>query len=898
MPARQRILEIVLQSPRRTLIVALILAVAALYPVSKLDISTSRKALVSPDHPVQANLMRFQSRFASTDIPILVAQGGEEKARRDALSDTCQQIQRALELTEAKVFCRITPSKLAPIALSQSWDLTGGLIEATEDIESMDSFVSEGWEAWFPFVARRARTAVMQTQLSLFEPDQAREKLDNAYDLLSALEGGSRALEAHSRREDPFSDLLDSPPEGIDRAGFLTSPDGQALLAPLLIEFESDEIGSFRPTIEAIRGVLTEVSAKSSKDVSLGVTGIPALNVDEYRSIERGLWQSSIATTLGILCLFWLGFRSIGTILIAFIPLGLGVILTLSGTQMHFGGLNLITSSFISILLGLGIDLPVHWLSRVRESQQDGQSVKAAIKDAQINAGRGIITGTLTTTLCFLTLARSEFTAFAELGIITALGLILMLATTFTLLPAAQVLLPGRPSLNETTWFSNLLTKYTEFVVRNPKVILGLGLILSIAGISVFKDLGFHYRYLDFVPKDTESARLLAKFEESKSSGVNQATVEVSSIEEGRRLSQQLKTLKTVASVSGLHDFYFEPTPERISTLKKFFEKFQAPTDIPLKPIPSFSNVELYETTISQLIKSARFGSLLASRLAPDTQTQWKELEQALNARLENVRSRQADYAASLQVLSQHTESYLRRALEPLQKLNKTGDWHGVTPPNHLAHRYQSKDQESVALVVTPQEDIWQGASAARFIEEVKLKAPQIAGFATMLYEHSKMVISGFQLGALIASLLVIALLWFDFRSLRDALTCLLPLMMGWCWMFVGMQVFGLELNVANIVVLPLILGIGVDTSVHIMHRVREEERLHTQASLSIVILGTGRAVLFAALTTMVGFAGLTVADNGAMKSLGFLMVLAILSTLGSSLIVLPAWLSLRRVKL
>ena len=132
----------------------------------------------------------------------------------------------------------------------------------------------------------------------------------------------------------------------------------------------------------------------------------------------------------------------------------------------------------------------MHWLSRVRESRQDGQSVRDAISDAQINAGRGIITGTLTTTLCFLTLARSEFTAFAELGIITALGLILMLATTFTLLPAAQVLLPGHSSLNETTWFSNLLTKYTEFVVRNPKVILGLGLVLSIAGIAVFMILG------------------------------------------------------------------------------------------------------------------------------------------------------------------------------------------------------------------------------------------------------------------------------------------------------------------------------------------------------------------------------------------------------------------------
>ena len=112
------------------------------------------------------------------------------------------------------------------------------------------------------------------------------------------------------------------------------------------------------------------------------------------------------------------------------------------------------------------------------------------------------------------------------------------------------------------------------------------------------------------------------------------------------------------------------------------------------------------------------------------------------------------------------------------------------------------------------------------------------------------------------------------------------------------MQVFGLELNVANIVVLPLILGIGVDTSVHILHRVREEERSSGgQASLSVVISGTGRAVLFAALTTMAGFAGLTVADNGAMKSLGYLMVLAITSTLGSSLVILPAWLSLGRAK-
>lgn len=897
MPTRQRILEIVLRAPRMTLVWALLLALASLYPVAQLDISTSRKALVSPDHPVQANLMRFQSRFASTDIPILVAQGSSEHVRREALSTACQRVEQALKLPSDKVFCRISPRILAPVSLSQSWELLDGLIQATDDIEDLDGFVSDGWRSWLPFVERRAKTAVMQTQLNLFNPEQARQKLDEAYSLLKALSQGSDALRRHSEGSDPFAELFSEPPEGIDAAGFLTSPDGNALIAPLLIEFDSDEIHAFRPTILHIRTILEEIRRESPAELTLGVTGIPALNVDEYRSIERGLWQSSIATTLGILILFWLGFRSLKTILIAFIPLGLGVLLTLSGTQLHFGGLNLITSSFISILLGLGIDLPVHWLSRVKESRQQGNSLREAITDAQVQAGRGILTGTLTTTLCFLTLAYSDFTAFAELGIITALGLLLMLATTFIVLPAAQQVLPAPTTSNVHSGFSTLLASYTRLISRHATTVLALGILLSGLGIFVFRDLGFHYRYLDFVPKDTESARLLAEFEESQSSGINQATVEVQSIEEGRALAKDLVDLTTVKAVSGIHQFYFEPSPERLEILAGFLNRFADADSIPKTRLPAFNDEGLLSNTLNNLTRTVKFGTLLASRLSPEKLDNWEELAAKYQDNRADVDARPKAYRESLGVLSAHTEDYLKKSLKPLTTLNLDKTWKNVSPPSHLSHRYRSRDGQSVALVVTPEEDIWEGGSAARFINEVRVKAPQIAGFATMLYEHSHMVISGFKFGAFIASLLVILLLWFDFRSLRDALTCLLPLVMGWCWMFVGMKVFGLELNVANIVVLPLILGIGVDTSVHILHRVREEERKHQKASLAVVISGTGRAVLFAALTTMVGFAGLTVADNGAMKSLGYLMVLAIMSTLGSSLVILPAWLSLRRTQ-
>lgn len=898
MPARQRILEIVLNGPRWTMALTVLFALSSLYFIAQLEISTSRKALVSPEHPVQANLVNFQNRFASTDIPILVVKGGTADERRTVLLEACDEIRKTNAAKLGEIFCRLSPATIAPVALTQDWAFTKGLLDATSDLEDIDAFVEQGWARWLPFIAQRAKTAVMQTQLSLFDRASASDKLEEAHQLLEGLVRGAEALRKHSEGTDPFTGFIEPTPAGLDDAGFLESPGGDALIAPLLLAFDSDEIDSFRPVITELRTRLRPIQAALPATMTLGLTGIPALNVDEYISIERGLWQSSIATTVGILVLFWLGFRSARTIIVAFIPLALGVLLTLTGAQLHFGGLNLITSSFISILLGLGIDLPVHWLSRVRESQTSGLKTSDAIRDAQLHAGRGIITGTLTTTLCFLTLARSEFTAFAELGIITALGLLLMLLTTFTVLPAAHFLVsPTHPTSRQSPDTQKIVGTYTRFVTRFSSHILFTGLVLSIAGIFVFKDLAFHYRYLDFVPSDTESAQLLRDFEESSSSGINQASVEVKSIEQGRRLSEKLLRLSTVDSVAGLHDFYFEPTEERIAALKSFLSRFKNSQEIPRTAIRPIADPKILESTLAFLSKTASFGALLSTRVSPSTSTQWNQTVEQLKSLTEDIRNRSDDYRPTLKELSAHTEPLLREALKPLQTLYNQGNWTRAAPPIHLAHRFQSKDLQTVALVITPKEDIWQGSSAERFIREVQTVAPALAGFATMLYEHSNMVISGFQMGALLASFLVVFLLWFDFRSIRDALTCLLPLTMGWCWMFVAMKGFGLELNVANIVVLPLILGIGVDTSVHILHRVREEERLNGTASLEVVMGGTGKAVLFAALTTMVGFAGLTVADNGAMKSLGYLMVLAITSTLGSSLVILPAWLSRHRVR-
>jgi len=165
---------------------------------------------------------------------------------------------------------------------------------------------------------------------------------------------------------------------------------------------------------------------------------------------------------------------------------------------------------------------------------------------------------------------------------------------------------------------------------------------------------------------------------------------------------------------------------------------------------------------------------------------------------------------------------------------------------------------------------------------------------------HGEIVIEGFQRAALLAAVVVLLILAIDFRSLKDALLALVPTIIGWLWMTGLMVVFGWRFDVANVVSMPLVLGIGIAFGVHMMHRCREEEQegRPPEERLDLVVRGTGGAIAVAALTTMVGFGGLMVGSHGGMKSFGGLMMLGIGLCLLATVLVLPALLLvIRRVR-
>jgi hypothetical protein len=246
---------------------------------------------------------------------------------------------------------------------------------------------------------------------------------------------------------------------------------------------------------------------------------------------------------------------------------------------------------------------------------------------------------------------------------------------------------------------------------------------------------------------------------------------------------------------------------------------------------------------------------------------------------------------ARLATLEARAAALLEPAWQTATAVAARGHYAPSDLPPLFARRYVSKDGQLLALYAVPSGRFWERDVAERFRLDVVAIDPKVSGLATVHVRHGEIVMEGFRGAALMAGALVLLILTIDFRSLRDAVLALVPTIIGWLWMTGLMAVFGLRFDVANVVSMPLVLGIGIAFGVHMIHRCREEEHelRPPEQRLDRVVRGTGGAIVVAALTTMVGFGGLMVASHGGMVSFGGIMMLGIGLCLLATVLVLPA---------
>ncbi len=170
--------------------------------------------------------------------------------------------------------------------------------------------------------------------------------------------------------------------------------------------------------------------------MAIAFTGYPAIAVDEVDAIRDGSVVTGVVSALLVMLLFTLGFRSRGGVLLAGIPLGIGMAWAFGMIVLTVGELNLLTQAAAPVFAGLGIDFAVHLLAAYRRARTSGRSHQDAMRDALNGPGRGILTGALTTSLAFLALTVTEYDAFRQLGLVSGLGLLLVMLAILFVTPA------------------------------------------------------------------------------------------------------------------------------------------------------------------------------------------------------------------------------------------------------------------------------------------------------------------------------------------------------------------------------------------------------------------------------------------------------------------------------
>jgi hopanoid biosynthesis associated RND transporter like protein HpnN len=643
------------------------------------------------------------------------------------------------------------------------------------------------------------------------------------------------------------------------------------------------------PAISRVREILSEAK-QIFPGVELGLTGEPVLDADQVEaSIVSVALASGIALTL-IVSLFLMSYREATRPVLAVITLVVGTLWTFGAATLLVGHLNIISNAFVAMVLGLGIDFGIQLIGRYEEEISRGKKAFDALCCSVSCTGSAIIVGALTTTAAFFSMCFNDFTGLAELGIIAGLGVILCLAANFTLLPALIWLADrNRKNLQQTAlashWRGGFLLK--EPGRKNPSVVIACAVVMSAltAFISVvFRAGNFDYNLLNLQNPDLESVRIEKKLIEKGQQSINYAVVVADHLDAARDIASQLTELPTVNGVASAADLIPSEQQSKIAHVENMV-KLAA-------EICSRNEVDWNRTSITESLEKLFSASKDAIEQAEAFSSVSHDARDAYEL-LARLRTALQKVIASAQQLSE--EEFLARTVkwdsENIGPVRSALQWIAFQDtsqitlediPPFLRKRWISPNGK-FAVEIYPKENVWEREAAQAFVSEIRTIVPDVTGTPVMNLEYLFMLREAFVRAGLLAVAVILVVMLVHFRSMRLTVLALVPLVLAIIWTLGLMPVLGLKFNPANIITLPLTVGIGVAYGIYVVDRLREVR------GGDLFDTSTAKSVWLSALTTIIGFGSLIQASYRGISSLGLLMTLSVGMCLLASLYVLPA---------
>lgn len=872
----------VLRHPFFTILIALLLAGAGTWgTLNHLSFKTSRLDLINPKSEFNQLWLNYIASFGAEDDVVVVVEGKNEAEIIQAVNSLADSISQRSDLFY-KLFYKADTAALKKKGLhftdeNRLKDLSAFLDEAAALGQAKQQDVLDRlWDCW------RIQLAPASSNI----PADYQQRSLEGFDRLS------KSLEAALGKEYTYVSPLHGLGEGLDLAELANVPEAEYLwakkgsMALVLLKFKSKDESAFAQNtgpVTTLREIL-DAKRKEFPGLTLGLTGLPIMENDEMNSSQNAMNLSTIISLAAVGILFLFAFRGLRYSFLLMITLLIGIAWTMGFVSFGIGHLNILSIAFSAILVGLGVDFGIHYLARYSACRKEGRSVPGALVRSSREVGPGIFVGALTTAVAFAAAGGQEFIGVAELGQIAGAGVLLCCIAFLIVLPVETLFSDKilHRATAEGDTFRIKMASITDVFSRNFWATLIVSVGAAALSFMFMSDLEYDHNLMNLQPKGLESVEWEKRLMNESDQNVWFAlSLSKDPAEILRRKDEFLKQ-PNIIRVEEIVSLLPKTSPEKQGVINKINQTSSALLEnlaraqgqIRNKPAaPSAGDLNAFLTAIEHcpdaLKKYDKFGSRIS-----ELRRRFNLLKpEEINRRLHLFETQMSQQYCNLIQLIYSVSDPNAPQMEDL--------------PSGWAQRMYSPDGY-YAMRIYGSGDIWCMENLKQFVDQVRAVDAKATGNPLQTYECSLQMKSSYETAAWYALAGIMIILFLDFKSLRHTLLAMIPLVLGIMFLFGMMGFMQISLNSANMIILPLIIGIGIDDGVHIVHDFRRRNKNKPFR----ISNSTAGALTMTSLTSILGFSSLMTADHRGLQSLGMVLTMGVACCMFTSLSILPALLT------
>jgi uncharacterized protein len=834
---------------RRTVVVAgtLLMIGAATFAGARFSINTDVEGLISQNLPWHARQLQFSQAFPQNGISTVV---------RAPTAENAEQAANELAQTLAK------NSKLYPtVGQPDSGDFferNGLLFDTPANVEKN----AEG--------LKRARPII-----SSLAADPSLRGVMNALSLVTgAVRTGKMKLDQLAwplaLADRTLSDVLSAKPATFSWQELLQGhPSRNKQLRHFIQIQPALNFAALQPGREATQGIrraAVDLDLENKFGATVDLTGQVPMNDDQFSVIKNSALRDTTTAVLGVLIILWLALRSWKIIAAVFFSLMVGLAATAALGIAMVGAFNLISIAFFVLFIGLGVDFGIQFSVRYRAERHEHADLREALRSTALKAGNPLALAAAATAVGFFAFLPTNYIGLAELGLIAGCGMLIAFLCSITLVPAMLALL-NPPGEAAAVGFRSL-APLDSFLQRHRIAVIAGTILVVLAGTPLLFHLPFDFNPVNLQSPNSPSVVTYRQLQRNPETSGNDAEILAPSIEQADLIAKRLAALPEVSRVLTLSNLIPDDQERKIAALKTASQNLGTALD-PRRPRPAPSDQEV----VASIQKAATDLARVADKEKTDSAEAARHVSGLLTRLAGADAATRGKAEAAIVPPLIFDLAQLRNSLDPQTVTIKTlpaalvRDW--VLPDGRARVEALPKGDSSDTNVLRS------------FATAVLGAEPSATGPAISYYESGRAVTRAFFEAGALALVAIAILLFIALRRVTDVLLTLIPLLLAGAVTLEICVLDHLPLNFANIVALPLLLGVGVAFKIYYIMAWRAGKTGLLQSTLT-------RAVIFSAMTNAVAFGSMWASNYPGMSSMGKMMALALLCTMAAAVLFQP----------